>query len=60
MQRSYKVQVVQLGKRFHPLGEAGEASGKSKSSELVELSKPARVSGRDHRLPVRFQDYPMY
>ena len=43
-----------------PLGEAGEASGKSKSSELVESSKPARVSGRDHRLPVRFQDYHMY
>ena len=42
-----------------PLGEAGEASGKSKSSKLVELSKPARVSGRDRRLPVRFQNYHM-
>ena len=44
----------------NPQGEAGEGLEKSKSSVLVESSKPARVSGRDCRMPVRFRDYHMY
>ena len=41
-------------------GVAVEASRPVESSEVVAPKEPIRMNTREHRLPVRFQDYHMY